>query len=419
MSNFRYVVLWFLLNLAVLANVAAAGETHRAGSADALEQALSKAAKGGVILLEEGDYGVLSLRGVHAPEGAPLVLRSANPAHPARFSGMSLRDVRNIRFENLFFDYTFRRGDALQMRPFEINGGSGISIGNAVFDGDLARNRAPADDGFPTAFGLSVRQVSGFTLENTEIRGFHRGFTIRESRDVTVRGNDLHDIRMDGMNFAQVEQVLIENNHIHDFARSLTSGDHADMIQFWTASTKKPSQHIVIRNNVLNSGHGWYTQSIFMRNELVDTGLAGPEMFYRDVTIKDNVIINAHAHGITIGETDGLTIAHNSVLRNPGSEGARDNPRLWTPRISVAPASRNVTISGNVTSQIVGHEGQADWSLARNLIVQDYRRMEPGFYGIVFVNALAGDPSDLSSFFPRYGGPLDGTGIGAHRLRGP
>ncbi|MGY9046359.1 hypothetical protein P775_05695 [Puniceibacterium antarcticum] len=409
------LVLWF----APLGSVAADSQTSRVRSPGELAQTLSNAMQGGVLLLAGGDYGKLSLRDVRASDGSPLVLRSADPANPARFSGMTLRDVHNVLLENLVFDYTFREGDALSLRPFEIIRSSGVTIRNTVFDGDLARNRIQADDGFPTAFGLSVRQVSAFTLENTEIRTFYRGIVVSESGDITVRGNDLHDIRMDGMNFAQVEQVLIENNHIHDFARSLTSKDHADMIQFWTASTTAPSQHIVIRDNILNSGHGWYTQSIFMRNELVDTGRAGAEMFYRDVTIANNVILNAHAHGITIGETDGLTITNNSLLRNARSEGAKDHRSLWTPRISVAASSRNVTVARNVMSRIVGFENQGDWSLMRNLEIQDHSRMKPGFYGMLFVNPLTGDPGDLSTFLPKKGGALDGTGLGADRLQRP
>ena len=123
------------------------------------------------------------------------------------------------------------------------------------------------------------------------------------------------------MNFAQVERVRIEANHIHDFNRVLESPDHADMIQFWTNGTTSPSSDITIRGNILNSGAGWFTQSIFMRNELVDSGKAEAEMFYRNVIIEDNVIINAHLHGISVGETAGLKIANNTVIRNARSQG--------------------------------------------------------------------------------------------------
>ena len=67
-----------------------------------------------------------------------------------------------------------------------------------------------------------------------------------------------------------------------------------------------------------------------MRNEMVDTGGAGDEMFYRNITIEDNVIYNAQVHGITVGETHGLTIKNNTILRNQASG---DDKLVHVPRI--------------------------------------------------------------------------------------
>jgi parallel beta-helix repeat protein len=275
----------------------------------------------------------------------------------------------------------------------------------------------PASDGFGTGFGLSVRGSERVTIEAVEIRGFFRGLVVSDSSDLVVRGNNIHSLRMDGMNFAQVERVLIEGNHIHDFIRSLASRDHADMIQFWTNGTTVASRDIVIRNNVLNSGNGWYTQSIFMRNDQVDRGLAGDEMFYRNILIEENVIINAHLHGIVVGATDGLIIRNNTVIRNARSEGERDNVAQWNPRISVAEPSRNVQILRNVVSRIAGDEAQAGWVIADNLFIQDRGRLGEGlYYDLVFVAARTGDPQNLGSFSYLPGGPLEGAGIGASRL---
>jgi len=215
------------------------------------------------------------------------------------------------------------------------------------------------------------------------------------------------------MDFAQVSRVLIEGNHVHDFDRSLTSGDHADMIQFWTNGTEAPSIDVTIRGNLLASGAGAFTQSIFMRNDQVDRGLASFEaMAYRNLRIESNVIINAHLHGITVGESDGLVIANNAVLRNALSEGEDDNPGLWTPQIRVSPASRDVEVLRNVSIKVTGFEDQRDWRLEGNLVAQDRAPSEPGHYARLFAGMPAGDPRDPATFAPRPNGPLDGTGIG-------
>jgi parallel beta-helix repeat protein len=380
---------------------------------ETLQQAIRVAEPGAVLTLAGGDYGALTLDG--AGQG-PIILRSADPGDPARFSTMVLRDVDGITLENLVFDYTFAPDDQHFLRPFQILSSRNVTIRGALFDGDVPRNTTPDRDGFGTAFALGITGSDGITLENSEIRGFLRGVVIGRTRNIIISGNDVHSMRSDGLNFAQVENVAVTDNHIHDFLRSPTSGDHPDMIQFWTNGTTSPSRNIRIADNVLNSGTEPWTQSLFMRNDMVDRGLAGDEMFYRDITIENNVIINAHAHGISVGETDGLVIRNNTVVRNAMSALDIKNISVTEPKINVAERSRNVEILRNVTRAVPNAKGHTDWRISDNILVQDQSRMKPGFYGTVFIDASMIDPYLVSSFAPRPGGPLDGTGIGAPQL---
>ncbi len=381
-----------------------------------LQDTLRQAQTGGRIALAQGDYGTLSLRGLSAPKGTPLVIGSADPARPARFAGLMLQDVSNLVLEDVVFDYTFQPDDPPHLRPFAVADSQGITIRRAIFDGDLAWGRDVASDGFGTGYGLSIVGSANVTLQDSQIYGFLRGLVVNGSKGITIQGNDLHDLRSDGMDFAQVTDVAILRNHIHDFAASDASTDHADMIQFWTNGTTQPTRNVIIRDNVLNAGAGRYTQSIFMRNDLVDRELAGPEMFYRDIQIAGNVIINAHRHGITVGETDGLSILNNTVVRNAAAAGKPTNRLVWIPLINVAAAARRVTIADNVTGGITGAAGQANWTVTGNLLVQDAARMKPGFYGHIFVKDILRDQTRLTAFAPLTGGPLDGTGIGSSLL---
>ena len=387
--------------------------------AASLATALKAPGAGVTLVLAPGEYGALALSGMVGLPGAPLTIRSADARNPASFSRMDIQSSENIVLEYLTFDYRFRRGDSLYSRPFRIGQSRNVTLRHVLFDGDVARGVSSVDDGFGYAFGLSIRNLTGFTLERSEIRNFYRGLAVSRSRDIRILGNDLHDIRMDGMDFAQVQHVLIAGNHIHGFNRSLASADHADMIQFWTAGTDAATRDVVIRGNILNSERGYWTQSIFMRNELVDRGRASTAMFYRDITIDNNVIINAHTHGITVGETASLVIANNTLIRNALSEGAKVNDMLWTPRIRVASASRNVRITQNAVEAIVGFQLQQDWVVSDNLLLS-YRRADlPGYYDSVFMDARKGDPRHLSSFAYRPGGPLDSSSIGSTLLADP
>ena len=92
------------------------------------------------------------------------------------------------------------------------------------------------------------------------------------------------------------------------------------MIQVFTNGTDTPSTDLVIRGNILNSGDSKAaSQSIFMRNEVVDSQGAGRGMYYSNILIEDNVIYNAHANAIWVGYADGLSIRNNTILHNPAS----------------------------------------------------------------------------------------------------
>lgn len=397
--------------LALLASTGAAAAQGRVIETPAeLQAALSAMPGGGELLLAGGDWGGLEIRGGAWSEDRPLVIRAADPSNPPRFSAFAVLDSRGVVVEGLVFDYTFAAGDEVYIHPFWVHGSEDVVLRNLLVDGDVAFGVGPADDGFGWGEAFYIGQSTDVTLEDSELRGFRWGVLVGESDDVTIRGNDIHSQRVEGIGFSAVQDLLVEGNYVHDFARSINSDDHPDMIHGWTTATTRPSRGIAIRGNLLNSRGGWWTQSIFVRNELVDTGEAGAEMFYQDVLIEGNFILNAHLHGITVGETVGLSILNNTVVRNPLSEGADDNPPLWSPRINVAAVSRDVRIEGNVTSGIDGEQGQPDWRVGDNLFVQDRSRLEPGFYEDVFVG---GDPADPASFAPKPGGPLDGVAIGA------
>lgn len=384
-----------------------------------LYDVLANATGGETILLEGGDYGgmFLSMRsGFDLTFPSNVTIASADPDNPAVFSSLDIRGATNLTFDGITFDYEFQAGDPIYLRPFSVTGSSNITIRNSTFDGDVATGVSETADGYGYGIGLSFRHSTGVTVENNEIFGFHRGSVIGESADVIVRGNDIHTLRMDGMNFSEISGALIEDNYIHDFHGSPNSNDHCDMIQFWTNGTNAPSSDIIIRNNYLDIGEGTATQSIFMRNDMVDRGLAGPEMFYRDIVIENNVIVNGHLHGISVGETDGLIIRDNSVLHadglNPGT-GAQ----VEIPRINIAETSIDVQVESNITSHITGENGQPDWRVINNAFVQDTDPNAPGYYGDVFLSTSLHPIDGVHSFQALPGGLLYNPPVGAAATR--
>lgn len=386
-------------------------------SPDDLAAALAQAGPGEVLLLAAGGYGALTLT-AQTRKGA-VTLRSADPAAPARFSGLDLRGVTGITLQGLAFDYRYRPGDPLWTAPFAVTDSQDVTLRGCLFTGDLVRGGPAADEGHATGVGLSVDHATDLTVDGNRFARFYRGLTVSDSDRVTVTGNDVSDIRSDGMDFVADQGLLVADNMLHDFQTATGSEDHPDMIQFWTAGTTRPTRDVVIRDNLLNAGSGSWTQSILMGNEVVAQGEAGPEMRYRNITITGNVIINAHLHGISVGQADGVRIAHNTLIHLARADGGGDNPTLWTPRINVDETSDHVTIEGNATAAIVGGEQRPDWTVRGNVLIQDRDPRAANHYDAVFVAAQSATGSTLAAFAYLPGGPVDGIRAGAARLIAP
>lgn len=356
--------------------------TFTVRTAAEFREAILQARGGDTILMAPGIYepiGVRGDRGFVAPESGRITIRSEDPADPARITELGLREVHGLDFENLIFDYRYADGDPEFKRPFFIRDSSDIAIRDSTFSGSLV-------DGVGHGFGLSVSRSTNIAVENNDFHDFMRGAVFGRVDDLTVTGNEIHRIRSDGLNFIQVQNVLIEDNHLHSFIGKLGSRDHRDMIQLWSTGTDAPSADIVIRGNVLDIADGHWTQSLFMRNEVVDSQGGGPDRFYRNILIEDNIIYNAHLHGITVGETDGLVIRNNSVLYHEGAPLGRTGG-VTIPQIRVAERSTDVVIERNVVAAISGVEDRGDWIIRDNVIVDHTDAAAPGYYLAQFVTS--------------------------------
>lgn len=386
-------------------------------TAQQLLAALEDAGSGDTIQLAAGNYGTLDLRFSQKPFvkfSREVILRSAEPGNPAVFNSFKMHGVENLTFDRVKFDYKAAVGAPHWIKPFSIDKDcANIKITNSVFDGDLARGVSAIVDGYGTGTGISVFNAKNITISGNEFYNWRLGGVFARIAGLVVSGNDVHDVRSDGFDFVAVSKVLIEKNHMHDFAGAPNSGDHRDMFQFWTTGQTVPTTDVVIRENFLNSGSGSSTQSIFIRNQLVDQGKAGEEMFYRNILIEDNVIHNSHSHGITVGETDGLVIRNNTLLRNHASGDSR---LVWVPTINNKKSSRNVTITNNILPRKLGKIGRG-WKIKDNLLVQFKDPARRNYVCKLFVDAASGPDATLEDLKALPGCPIQKNSLGSKLLR--
>ncbi len=269
------------------------------------------------LILDGQNFGALHL-GIGQDR---LLIRSKTSGNArASFSAMRLNGRSNVMLADLDLAAPPEMSAAhVHARPFQIKSSRNITLARLRIIGQRASSGEGWSIGYPLGHGLFIAGSDGITLQNSCLELWHRGAVFRESSNLLVQGNEIRSIRSDGLNFVQVSNVIIHRNHIHNFERSLSSPDHADMLQFWTKGTTRGSHNVQITQNRFDSGHGSFTHSIFMRNELAE---AGQPILYRNVEILDNLIKNAHSHGITLGHAESVCIFGNRLMLNHASTPA-------------------------------------------------------------------------------------------------
>ena len=364
-----------------------------------INEVLSDAKPGDNILFSPGEYGDLVIRGISGNIGNPIIFKSQIDSKQAKFTSLKIYGSKQIKVSNAIFSYSYEIGDtAKRLKVSSVVRSEGITLDNLTFKGDIARESGTWADGFGDGFGLTLRYAKKIVVKNSKFNKWYRAIVTSQSSEVSLLNNEFTEMRSDGLNFAEVEDILIEENIFQNFIRSPYDPAHPDMIQFWTNGTKSPSRNIIIRDNVLNSGSGSWTQSIFMRNEMVDSQGYGPEMYYENVLISNNVIINSHLHGITVGEVNGLTVQNNTLIRNNFLDATEEVNKLTAPAINIAEKSEDVNILHNISSAINPVDVDSDWNISGNLLIQDKTASMPNFYDDIFIAARFGLPNNIESF---------------------
>ena len=234
--------------LAIAAAALPVGNAVTVSTAAELMTALRGATGGETILLEAGDYGDLSLiapRDAFAKFASTVTIKSADLQSLATFGSIDLRKVENLTFDSVVFDYEADPGAPRWVHGFNLVDSQGITVKNSIFDGDLATGTGIVD-GFGTGIGFFAVNSTDVNVQGNEFYDWYTGAAFSSVSDLNVSLNEVHHVRSDGFNFANVDDVLIEGNHIHDITGAPGSGEHPDMIQFWTSGTTSPSNDIVI-----------------------------------------------------------------------------------------------------------------------------------------------------------------------------
>lgn len=335
-----------------------------------LAAAIDNASGGDVIQLQSGTYVLPEITKKFAQQ---VTITSLNANAPALISGrFEIRGGKNITIDGLKFKADFPPSAPEYLWFVRVvDESQNIIVRNSDFEG------SPDAEGYGIGIAIQVGDGSSDVLiEGNKFNLLNYCSTIGGASGVVFRGNEFSGCSADSMQLVSVTNVLIEGNYFHDSLKSLSSGVHQDMIQVFNYNKTTPSVGITIRDNIFDIGaNGRFTQTIFMGNEAVNNG-AGEEMYYGDITIVNNVIYNSHSAGISIGESNGLTIRNNTALKVSGNPitypvNANAVGIAFMPVIKTKSISKNVIIEDNVAFQVTPSGGQSDWQTSGNVEITE------------------------------------------------
>ena len=148
-----------------------------------------------------------------------------------------------------------------------------------------------------------IRNSAGVVVMNSQIHHTTTGINHLNSQNISLEGNDIHDLQVDGIRGGGSSNVTISGNKLTDFYPK--EGDHPDAIQFWTTNTSATAHDLVIKDNTFVRGRGQRIQGIFLGNE--------EKIPFEDVTISGNYIIGGMYHGISVYYGSKIKVYNNIV----------------------------------------------------------------------------------------------------------
>ncbi len=226
---------------------------------------------------------------------------------------------------------------------------------------------------------------------------------IDQSNNVEILNTEITAFQGDGIRLSDVQDILIEGNNLHSPLGTRYDLNHDDMIQLWAVGEDGISSNITIRGNIINSGVGSGSQSIFMRNEDVDGGTYGEERYFENIVIEDNIIFNSNSHGITVPETNGVTIRNNTLIYNSVAGGT-------SPQIQVDTLATGVLIEGNIAAAI---SAPTTAVISDNIIIDYQDASQDNSIENLFIDAKYGGQFDEIGLQIKPGSLADTMDVGA------
>ncbi len=373
-----------LFDGADVATASADGVTIVVTNSDELKTAMRTATGGETILLAPSDdkYTVNIWKKTMGDAKEQVTIRSLDPEDPAVIDQIMLTRMSDLKFEDLVFSGDPR--DSHNNQDLILAGCDRVEITDCTFSGRAEGFGMPGDD-FVSA--LYVSGCTDVSISGTEFENYLRAITHRNNTNLSITGNDFHDIQEDGIRGGGVDGLTISGNAFHDWLGILNGWLHGDFIQLWSAGTDRRTENVVISDNIFTgTEERTAAQVIFARNDQIDMFGGDPEEFmFRNWTVENNVIDVPSSASIKLALIEDSLIANNTILQNGAVQLSN---------------STNVEVLNNIFSKLQTN-GTAEGLVERgNLALQDDDPALADYFKLYFSNVDAfretGDISQLT-----------------------
>ena len=297
-----------------------------------LTSAISRAAGGDQIVVADGNYGAVKV--FDRAFSSTVTITAANPGTGAHFDTLFVAAVRTLNVADVLVGRPLRAGEPDYTQLSYVKGSSNVTLSGVTIHG--SQDGDPSNDGI----GLTVADVTGFTLTGSHFSDLYRGVVVQPSTNTPNQDNDITLIRSDGIISIDNDGLSIQGNRIGEFHPKL--GDHADAIQFWNTGQTKGQSDITIKDNVLFQSYfsGIETtgvQGIFIS----DAGAYG----FHNILIQNNALYSNDAfHGIFVNGATGVQILDNTVVSK-----STDSKLFWIDVLN----SADISVQNNITDRII------------------------------------------------------------------
>ncbi len=289
-------------------------------SSEALLTALKSAKEGDVIKLAPGTYDHLVIRSADFPN---VTITSADPNNRAVFSDLMVKYASGLNFTGI----DFVAGESSANNVFQVFGSQNITFDHITVSGPDNLGSGNEKSAF------MIRSSTDVTVSNSEFYNLWHGISMLDNNDVTIVGNNFHDIRTDGVRGGGNSDITISSNIFTDFRPN--TGDHPDAIQLWSTNATEPGRNITIVDNLVVRGDGSPIQGIFIRDTF-------DQMPFENVTITGNLVMGGMYQGIALKGVNGAVVTGNQVV-------AYDDQLSWI----LADSASNVNLADNIASKFL------------------------------------------------------------------